>query len=132
MTFSNGLHHINSHSEHDPALPDTPLSANTFHPTDSYHRAPKTTEDILHIILQTRKSWKTLKGQAEAVWPPYLEATMLKALQEYVPEDSRETRILGRFPMRNRFISDYIYRSTGKVRSAKQVGSRLQQLRDTA
>ncbi|KAI5995327.1 hypothetical protein F5J12DRAFT_726145 [Pisolithus orientalis] len=54
------------------------------------------------------------------------------ALQEYVPEDSRETRILGRFPMRNRFISDYIYRSTGKVRSAKQVGSRLQQLRDTA
>lgn len=57
---------------------------------------------------------------------------MLKALQEYVPEDSRETRILGRFPMRNRFISDYIYRSTGKVRSAKQVGSRLQQLRDTA
>lgn len=66
------------------------------------------------------------------MWPPYLEATMLKALQEYVPEDSRETRILGRFPMRNRFISDYIYRSTGKVRSAKQVGSRLQQLRDTA
>lgn len=56
---------------------------------------------------------------------------MLKALQEYVPEDTRETRILGRFPMRNRFISDYIYRATGKYRSAKQVGSRLQQLRDT-
>lgn len=53
------------------------------------------------------------------------------ALQEYVPEDTRETRILGRFPMRNRFISDYIYRATGKYRSAKQVGSRLQQLRDT-
>jgi transcriptional enhancer factor len=33
--------------------------------------------------------------------------------------------------MRNQYISDYIYRTTGKRRSAKQVGSRLQQLRDT-
>lgn len=134
MTFSIGLRDINSHSEHDPGLPDIPLSSQHVLPSPHgpYHHAPKTTEDILHIILKTRKSWKTLKGQAEAVWPPHLEATMLKALQEYVPEDSRETRILGRFPMRNRFISDYIYRSTGKVRSAKQVGSRLQQLRDTA
>ncbi|EGN91811.1 hypothetical protein SERLA73DRAFT_100109 [Serpula lacrymans var. lacrymans S7.3] len=63
---------------------------------------------------------------------PYLEAAMLAGLQEYEPDDSRETRILGRFPMRNRFISDYIYRTTGKYRTAKQVGSRLQQLRDTS
>lgn len=53
------------------------------------------------------------------------------ALQEYEPADSRETRMLGRYPMRNRFISDYIHSATGKHRSAKQVGSRLQQLRDT-
>jgi hypothetical protein len=33
--------------------------------------------------------------------------------------------------MRNRFISDYIYKKTGKKRTAKQVGSRIQQLRDT-
>ncbi|THU86330.1 hypothetical protein K435DRAFT_763475, partial [Dendrothele bispora CBS 962.96] len=33
--------------------------------------------------------------------------------------------------MRNRFISEYILRTTGKHRTAKQVGSRLQQLRDT-
>lgn len=39
--------------------------------------------------------------------------------------------MLGRFPRRNRFISDYIYRKTGKLRTAKQVGSRLQQLRET-
>ena len=31
--------------------------------------------------------------------------------------------------MRNRFISDYIYKITGKSRTPKQVGSRLQQLR---
>ncbi|KAH0829026.1 hypothetical protein J3R83DRAFT_2480 [Lanmaoa asiatica] len=88
-------------------------------------------DDILQIVLKSRKSWKTLKGRSEAVWPPHLEATMLKALQEYEPNDSRETRMLGRYPMRNRFISDYIHRVTGKYRSAKQVGSRLQQLRDT-
>ncbi|KAG6382084.1 hypothetical protein JVT61DRAFT_722 [Boletus reticuloceps] len=89
-------------------------------------------EDILQIVLRNRKNWKTLKGKSEAVWPPYLEATMLMALQEYEPDDSRETRMLGRYPMRNRFISDYIHSTTGKYRSAKQVGSRLQQLRDTS
>lgn len=34
--------------------------------------------------------------------------------------------------MRNKFISDYIFNVTGKRRTPKQVGSRLQQLRDTA
>ncbi|KAJ7710661.1 hypothetical protein B0H17DRAFT_1027517, partial [Mycena rosella] len=38
--------------------------------------------------------------------------------------------MLGRFPGRNRFISDYIFEKTGKRRSPKQVGSRLQQLRE--
>ena len=33
--------------------------------------------------------------------------------------------------MRNRYISAYILQKTGKQRTAKQVGSRLQQLRDT-
>ena len=33
--------------------------------------------------------------------------------------------------MRNRFISDYIFQVTGKQRTPKQVGSRLQQMRDT-
>lgn len=33
--------------------------------------------------------------------------------------------------MRNRFVSDYIREATGKVRTPKQVGSRLQQLRET-
>ena len=34
--------------------------------------------DILQVILGSRKTWKILKGKSEAVWPPYLEATMLK------------------------------------------------------
>ncbi|KAG1767469.1 hypothetical protein EV702DRAFT_1146655 [Suillus placidus] len=92
----------------------------------------QSTEDIFRTILNIRKGWKTLKGNAEPVWPPYLEATMLKGLQEYKPVESRETQILGRFPMRNRFISKYIYHKTGKHRSSKQIGSRLQQFRDTS
>jgi hypothetical protein len=109
----------------------------------------QSTDEIFKTILNVRKCWKTLKGNTEPVWPPYLEATMLKGadhiilitasphilfpgLHEYKPVDSRETQILGRFPMRNRFISDYIYQHTGKYRSSKQIGSRLQQFRDTS
>ncbi|KAI0035594.1 hypothetical protein K488DRAFT_68283 [Vararia minispora EC-137] len=89
------------------------------------------TRDAVQTIVSGRKSWKTLKGKGEAVWPPYLEAALVEALDKYRPETSRSARSLSRFPNRNRFISDYIYHVTGKRRTAKQVGSRLQQLRDT-
>ncbi|TFK19429.1 hypothetical protein FA15DRAFT_724459 [Coprinopsis marcescibilis] len=88
------------------------------------------TQDVVHSIVKGRKSWKTLRG-GEVVWPPELEAALIEGLENYKPDDSRETRLLGRFPLRNRFISDWIYEKTGKRRTAKQVGSRLQQLRDT-
>ncbi|KAG1776315.1 hypothetical protein EV702DRAFT_1029448 [Suillus placidus] len=55
---------------------------------------------------------------------------MLKGLQEYEPVH-RDSRVASRFPQRNQFISDYIYRETGKYRTSKQIGSRLQQLKDT-
>jgi len=45
---------------------------------------------------------------------------------------ARETRHLGRFPFRNKHISEYIYRKTGIIRDPKQVGSRLQQLGEYA
>ncbi len=90
-----------------------------------------TTLEVFQSIVKGRKSWKTLRGNGEAVWPPELEAALLEGLESYQPDDSRETRLLGRFPMRNRYISDYIWKVTGKRRTAKQVGSRLQQLRDT-
>ncbi|KAF7300768.1 TEA domain-containing protein [Mycena kentingensis (nom. inval.)] len=90
----------------------------------------ETTKEVLQSVLKVRKSWKTLRG-GETVWPLELEAALLEGLESYVPDDSRETRLLGRFPRRNRFISDYIFEKTGKRRSAKQVGSRLQQLRES-
>ncbi|KAK7030956.1 hypothetical protein VNI00_013903 [Paramarasmius palmivorus] len=88
------------------------------------------TKDVFRDVVKGRKSWKTMKG-GEMVWSPELEAALLEGLASYQPDDSRETRLLGRFPMRNRYISAYIYQKTGKHRTAKQVGSRLQQLRDT-
>ena len=36
--------------------------------------------------------------------------SVASGLELYVPDDSRETRLLGRFPMRNRFISDHIFK----------------------
>ncbi|KAF7328451.1 TEA domain-containing protein [Mycena sanguinolenta] len=103
-------------------------------------------KDVFQSVLHVRKSWKTLPG-GEAIWPPALEAALIEGktfplkhsppltkfagLEHYQPDDCRETRMLGRFPMRNCFIAEYIFRTTGKRRSAKQVGSRLQQIRDS-
>ncbi|GBE80894.1 hypothetical protein SCP_0306150 [Sparassis crispa] len=88
--------------------------------------------DTIQTIVTGRKCWKTMKGKGEVVWPPYLEAALVEGLEKYQPVESRTARAFGRFPMRNKFISDYIFNSTGKRRTPKQVGSRLQQLRDTA
>ncbi|KAJ7243535.1 hypothetical protein C8J57DRAFT_1556818, partial [Mycena rebaudengoi] len=92
----------------------------------------QTTKDVLQSVLQGRKSWKTSRS-GEPVWPHDLEAALLEgtAWTNYIPDDSRETRMLGRFPKRNKFISDHIFEKTGKRRSTKQVGSRLQQLRES-
>ncbi|THH27835.1 hypothetical protein EUX98_g6350 [Antrodiella citrinella] len=99
------------------------------------------TKDVIQTIVTGRKCWKTMKGRGEVVWPPYLEAALVEGLEQYRPVETRSTRALGRFPMRNKFISDrplralaiseYIFKATGKRRTPKQVGSRLQQLRDT-
>ncbi|KLO12563.1 hypothetical protein SCHPADRAFT_890703 [Schizopora paradoxa] len=86
--------------------------------------------EVAETIVSARKSWKTVKGKSEPVWPPVLEKALVKALLQYKPTDSRYARALGRFPKRNRFISDYIFEHTGQRRTPKQVGSRLQQLKD--
>ncbi|KAE9406819.1 hypothetical protein BT96DRAFT_987088 [Gymnopus androsaceus JB14] len=94
------------------------------------YTAESGTDDVFRDVVKCRKSWKTLKG-GKVVWPLHLEKALLEGLALYKPDNSRETLLLGRFPMRNRFISEHILRTTGEKRSAKQVGSRLQQLRDT-
>lgn len=79
-----------------------------------------------------RKNWKTLKSEKrEAVWPDHLEEALLEALERYRPTSSKDPRRLRRFPRRNAFISEFIKRKTNVGRTPKQVGSRLQQLRET-
>ena len=51
-------------------------------------------------------------------------------LAAYEP-DTKSTKALNRFPRRNRFISEYINQRTGEWRTAKQVSSRLQQLKES-
>ncbi|KAJ6615771.1 hypothetical protein B0H10DRAFT_47716 [Mycena sp. CBHHK59/15] len=117
----------------DSSTPPTPSTDRLYSPISGGDSWPSlqshTTEEAFQTVLKNRRSWKILRG-GEAVWPLDLEAALLEGLENYAPDDSRETRILGRFPRRNRFISDYIFEKTGKRRSAKQVGSRLQQLRE--
>ena len=63
---------------------------------------------------------------------PSIYRVILVALEKYQTEAvGNKHKTLGRFPLRNRFIADYIREVTGKKRTPKQVGSRLQQLRDT-
>ncbi|KAF8193412.1 hypothetical protein BJ912DRAFT_1141875 [Pholiota molesta] len=81
-----------------------------------------------------RKSYKlsNRKGgeKKEAVWPPQLEAALLEGLRKYRPI-SKSGRPLRRFTKRNVSISRHIFATTGKTRTAKQVGSRLQQITES-
>ncbi|KAJ7822700.1 hypothetical protein B0H13DRAFT_1478516, partial [Mycena leptocephala] len=89
-----------------------------------------TTKEMLQTVLRARKSRK-FSSSGDAVWSLELEAALLEGLEKYQPDQSRETLMLGRFPLRNRFLSDYIFDKTTIRRTPKQVGSRLQQLRGT-
>ncbi|EAU84973.1 hypothetical protein CC1G_04069 [Coprinopsis cinerea okayama7 len=81
-----------------------------------------------------RKTYKTDKTKKEAIWPDYLESWLLQGIAMYTPPASRSGRgrnQLQRFPRRNKLISEFILQNTGKIRTPKQVGSRIQQLRAT-
>ena len=58
--------------------------------------------------------------------------TDISGLERYRPAEAKSNRVLGRFPMRNKFVADHIFETTGQRRTPKQVGSRIQQLRDTS
>ncbi|KAJ6477898.1 hypothetical protein C8R47DRAFT_644311 [Mycena vitilis] len=133
MYWSNDRENTEETASTGSSTPPTPSADRLFAPISGNawpSGQSQTTKEVLQSVLRVRKSWKTLRG-GETVWPLDLEAALLEGLEAYQPDDSRETRMLGRFPRRNRFISDYIFEKTGKRRSAKQVGSRLQQLRES-
>ncbi|KAG7093404.1 hypothetical protein E1B28_007086 [Marasmius oreades] len=82
-------------------------------------------------IVRSRKTWKTLKSNKQLVWAPQVEAALIEGLEKYRPSSITDPLTLKRFPKRNRWIAEYIFRTTGQQRTAKQVGSRLQQLTNT-
>ncbi|KAF7342376.1 TEA domain-containing protein [Mycena venus] len=84
----------------------------------------------LEFMQETRKIRRTSEDGG-AIWPHHLESALLEGLQQFRPTVCRETVMLGRYPGRNQFISLYILTKTGQRRTAKQVASRLQQLRES-
>lgn len=122
--------------------------------TDSISCNPTSDEErrnAIQAIIAGRKSWKTMKGRGgEAVWPPELELALIEGvliflhlrsleadfvdlgLYKYFDSGGKSGKTPNRYPLRNKMVSDHILRTTGQYRKPKQVGSRVQQLRDTA
>ncbi|KAJ6559378.1 hypothetical protein DFH09DRAFT_1083546 [Mycena vulgaris] len=92
---------------------------------DGWSAPPK-----LRSLVDTRHKWKAADS-GEAIWSPTLEAALLEGLAQYQPSVCKDTVLLGRFPQRNKFIAQYIWTTTGQRRTPKQIGSRLQQLRES-
>jgi hypothetical protein len=65
-------------------------SPSTFCAGDKASRSPSPdasdsdTNKAAKTILDSRKSWRKLKGKEEAVWPPELEAILLEGIVVYI------------------------------------------------
>ncbi|KAJ7026818.1 hypothetical protein C8F04DRAFT_1267728 [Mycena alexandri] len=96
---------------------------------DSWHSASTNTQNLMHSVVDNRRMCRK-SHRGEVVWPPHLETALIEGLQQYRPPVSRQTVLLRQYPGRNKFISHYIFSKTGEYRTTKQVGSRVQQLRE--
>lgn len=45
---------------------------------DDFPNGSASEQDVAETIVNARKSWKTVKGKSEAVWPPQLEKALVK------------------------------------------------------
>lgn len=46
-------------------------------------------QDVANTIFSARKSWKTIRGKGEAVWPPVLEQALVKGALPRAPPAPR-------------------------------------------
>lgn len=90
---------------------------------------PKTRTRSYGLPSSKQPSWKVCCPFGKRTCPSL--TVPLPGLEKYAPAESKSPRGLTRFPNRNKFIAEYILKKTGQIRTAKQVGSRIQQLRDT-
>ncbi|KAF6761115.1 hypothetical protein DFP72DRAFT_880124 [Ephemerocybe angulata] len=91
------------------------------------------TRNVFQSVRGEHQDWRIVEGGealGEALWPPELETALIEGLENYIPDESGETKLLRQFS-RNRFISDWIYVTTGRLRTGEQVGMRLQQLKNS-
>jgi hypothetical protein len=63
------------------------MGATTVHGPASGHVTNGKTQDVFQTIVKSRKSYKMLKGAAEAVWPPYLEEALLKGMKRPIVQN---------------------------------------------
>ncbi|KIY42851.1 hypothetical protein FISHEDRAFT_63127 [Fistulina hepatica ATCC 64428] len=70
-------------------------------------------------------------GEVAGIKSPQKLTVELTSEGLYLYEPSTRGKKLNRFPKRNRFIAEHILEVTGVRRTPKQVGSRLQQLKET-
>jgi transcriptional enhancer factor len=68
------------------------MGTSTAHGSTSGRSTTGKTQDVFQKIVNNRKSYKMLKGAAEAVWPPHLEETLLKGTQRssFLPSNETE------------------------------------------
>ncbi|KAG6902852.1 hypothetical protein C0995_010737 [Termitomyces sp. Mi166 len=100
---------------------------------ESLSHNPSPEENAAHaknLIATGRQYWKTRGNQGEAIWPPHVEIALLEGLARYQKDTWKPIRD-HRCPMRNKFISEHIEKTTGVFRTPRQISSRIQHLRDT-
>ncbi|KAJ7170866.1 hypothetical protein C8R43DRAFT_1231587 [Mycena crocata] len=86
------------------------------------------------LRITRRSSFKNIKGCSEAVWSLPLEGALLQGLFHHsllYVDGTERAHERKKIINRNSFISKFIFETTNQIRTAKQVGSRLQQLAGT-
>ncbi|KAJ7077139.1 hypothetical protein B0H15DRAFT_862494 [Mycena belliarum] len=105
-----------------------------FHITDLKKNITKEEEEEYERQVKTtnRKSYKhTDEG---LTWDSELEGELIKAMRDYdyreYGEPQKSARIFKKHFFRNKYISLRIFQRTNRVRTPRQVGSRIQQIRN--
>ena len=53
-----------------------------------HHYSLHSIANAMQTLLTSRKTWKTMKGKEEVVWPPYIEAALVEGEFQRLPRAS--------------------------------------------
>lgn len=54
-------------------------------PDSGFNPSVASEQEVADTIVSARKSWKTVKGKSEPVWPPHLEKALVKGEYIHIP-----------------------------------------------